>query len=351
MSFPALGVVIVSFNATDVILDCLDSLLAASDVVLHIVVVDNASTDGSADLIRTWAAGQAGTRQTPDLPFPVPHRKEALPLYDRVPDTSEHSTVTLLEAGVNGGFAAGVNIGLAALHQIPTLDRFWVLNPDCIVPPQTPAHFATYQPPGGQFSLMGGRVRYIHDPDQLQSDGGVVNRRSGVTSNVNRGCSHAHTPRPDPGSLDFVSGANMVASRAFYDRVGPLPEDYFLYYEEVDWALRRGDMPLAVCPEAEVFHHTGTSIGSATSAKIGSPFAVYFMYRSRMRFVRHHSPRWQSYARAYALAKAGQLLIKGHYRHAGAIWAAVCGTPVPADIRARLSPQAAERAFSNLSGT
>lgn len=349
MSFPALGVVIVSFNATDVILDCLDSLLAASDVVLHIVVVDNASTDGSADLIRNWAAGQTGARQTPDLPFPVQHRTQALPLYDHVPDTSEGSTVTLLETGVNGGFAAGVNIGLAALHQIPTLDRFWVLNPDCVVPPQTPVQLATYQPPGGVFSVMGGRVRYIHDTDQLQSDGGVFNRRSGVTSNVNRGCSHAQTPRPDPDALDFISGANMVASRAFYDHAGPLPEDYFLYYEEVDWALRRGDLPLAICPEAEVFHHTGTSIGSATSAKIGTPFAVYFMYRSRMRFMRRYAPEWQLYARAYALAKAGQLLLKGHPRHAGAIWSAVCGTKVPADIRARLSPPAADRAFSDLS--
>ena len=214
MSFPALGVVIVSFNATDVILDCLDSLLAAPDVVLHIVVVDNASTDGSADLIRAWAAGQAGPRQPPELPFAVPHHPQALPLHDRVPHTSERSTVTLLEAPMNGGFAAGVSLGLAALHQVPTLDRFWVLNPDCIVPPQTPLHFATYHPPGGVFSVMGGRVRYVHDPDQLQSDGGVFNRRSGVTSNISRGCSHARTPPPDTETLDYISGATIVASRA-----------------------------------------------------------------------------------------------------------------------------------------
>ena len=197
---------------------------------------------------------------------------------------------------------------------------------------------------------MGGRVRYVHDPDQVQSDGGVFNRRSGVTSNVNRGHSHLRTPAPDVAMLDFISGANMVASRAFYDQAGPMPEDYFLYYEEVDWALRRGNLPLALCPGADVFHHTGTAIGSATSARIASPFAVYFMYRSRMRFVRRHLPGQALYARIYALAKAGQLLLQGYREHAAAIWAAVITGRVPARVRARLSPEAAKRAFSPLAG-
>ena len=55
---PRLGVVIVAFNSADVILDCLESLLASGGVALSVVVVDNGSGDGTPDLLRAWAAGQ-----------------------------------------------------------------------------------------------------------------------------------------------------------------------------------------------------------------------------------------------------------------------------------------------------
>ena len=66
---PALGVVIVTFNSTDVILDCLESLFAATGTRLAIAVVDNASTDGTAALLRDWAAGRRPYVPPADLPF------------------------------------------------------------------------------------------------------------------------------------------------------------------------------------------------------------------------------------------------------------------------------------------
>ena len=84
----------------------------------------------------------------------------------------------------------------------------------------------------GPFALMGGRVIYLDTPDVIQIDGGTLDRRTGVTGNLALGRSHAATPPPDPARLDFISGASMVASRAFYERAGPMAEGYFLYYEE-----------------------------------------------------------------------------------------------------------------------
>jgi GT2 family glycosyltransferase len=338
MPLPApLGVVIVAYNSADVILDCLETLCAAAaadGTALRVAVVDNASSDGSAGAVADWASGIRPWTAPADLPF------AAAPL----PKPLAPGLVTVIPAGVNGGFAAGVNLGCTALFADPQIARVWVLNPDSLVPPGTPAAFAGFDP--GPFALMGGRVTYADLPDRIQIDGGTLDRRTGVTGNLNLGCSFAATPAPAAAEMAFVTGASMVASRAFWDRAGPMAEDYFLYYEEVDWALRRGDLPLALCPQARVYHRAGTAIGSPRPGRPASPFSLYFKHRGRMRFVRRHLPAARATAWAYTLAKAVQYRLKGWPEEAAALLAGARDAAPPAAVRARLAPEAAARAFA-----
>lgn len=342
MSQACLGVVIVTYNSDDVILDCLQSLLLSQDVRLKIAVVDNASQDGTPGRIRAWAARQEAHVPGEDIPFPLPELPEPIPFDAPVPGTPGH-VLTLIETGVNGGFAAGVNVGLAALAKDPAIDRFWILNPDSVVPPGTAHAFATAPEPEGGFSLMGGRVLYCDGTGRIQIDGGTINRRTGVTGNVNLGQPHAQTPAPDPARMDFITGASMVASRRFYEQAGPMPEDYFLYYEEVDWALQRERLPLAYCAEGIVYHRAGSAIGSPTLGRPASPFSLYFKHRARLRFMRRHFPKAVPQALAYSAAKAAQLLSKGYLREAATILSASLGRKPSAEIRKRLSPEALAR--------
>ncbi len=344
---PALGVAIVSFNSADVILDCLESLLASTGVRLHIVVVDNASTDDTVDCLRGWAAGASGHAVAADLPFPLAAAAKPVPLAEsRLPVAPPAAPgVLLVHAGVNGGYAAGVNAGLECLAAVPGLDRFWILNPDSAVPPGTARAFATEAGPAGGFSLMGGRVNYLEKPDVIQIDGGLIDWRTGATSNVNQGASSADAPAPDPARMDFITGASMVVSRRFWDAAGPMREDYFLYYEEVDWAMQRGSLPLAYCPAGIVFHRAGTSIGSPTPFRIGSPFAIYFKHRNRMRFIRRFRPAARFTAHAFTLAKAAQMMLRGHRREAAVLVSASFDRDPPADVRARITGPAASLAF------
>jgi hypothetical protein len=343
---PTLGVIIVTFNSADVIADCLESLLAARGVRLRILVVDNCSTDDTLARLEAWAAGATPYTAPPDIPFPLAASPKPLRLHapGEVPESPD-STLTLLKSPVNGGFAAGVNLGLAQLARDPALQRFWILNPDSVVPPETPGRLATALGPEARFALMGGRVNYLDPPERIQIDGGTINRLTGVTGNINLGRPHPETPPPAAASMAFVTGASMVASRAFYERAGPLREDYFLYYEEVDWALRRGDLPLAYCEGALVYHRAGTAIGSPTIERMASAFSLYFKHRARMRFVRRFFPTALPTAYAYSLAKAAQIALKGYRREALALLRAVHGLPPPPAVRARLSPEAARRAF------
>ena len=344
--FPSLGVAICTFNSADVILDCLESLLASTGVALSIVIADNASTDGTVGLLRDWAAGRVAYAPPADCPFAFRPAARSAPLpLDGSASPDVLHRIHLIETGVNGGFAGGVNAGLAALAAQLDLDRFWILNPDSMVPADSALAFATCPGPDAGFSLMGGRVMYLETPDLIQIDGGTINRWTGVTGNLNLRARHDTTAPADPAQLGFITGASMVASRAFYAAAGPMPEDYFLYYEEVDWAMRRGALPLAYCHGGLVYHRAGTAIGSPTLGRPASPFSLYFKHRGRLRFMRRHFPAGVPTALLYSLAKAGQLLLKGYPVEGWTLLAASLGLPPSARVRTRLSPEAQKRAF------
>ena len=328
-----LGVVVVTFNATDVILDCLESLLAIADTPLRIVVVDNASPDNTAEFIRDWAAGRTAYTPSDDLPFPITPAPKPLALNE----TADPAPLTLIAHSENSGYAGGVNIGLAHLMAHGDLENIWVLNPDSITAPDTPAAYLAKAAATPDYGLMGGRTCYMDPPDLIQIDGGLLNRKTGVTGNLNQGKRHGETPAPADDTLDFIMGGNMVASRAFLDAVGLMEEDYFLYYEEVDWAFRRGDLPLVYCEDGLVHHRAGTAIGSRKMSQVASPLSMYFKYRGRLRFMRRFFPKSLLTAYGFALVKLAQTALQGHRQEAWAGFAGLVGLRPPKAVSARLS--------------
>ena len=344
MPLSPLGVVVVTFNSEPVILDCLESLLTSRGVPLRIAVVDNDSPDRTVTALRDWASGKTPYQKPDDIPFDWQACTKPIGLDGSASEHCPHQ-VTLIETGINGGFAAGVNAGLAYLANDPEIDRFWILNPDGVAFPQAPAAFASLPAPEGGFSLIGGRVLYLDGTDRIQIDGGTIKTHLGVTGNVNQGRLHAETPPPTVEQMDFITGASMVVSRQFYEQAGPMTEDYFLYYEEVDWALQRGALPMLYCPDGVVYHRAGTAIGSPTLSRPATPFSLYFKHRCRMRFVRRHFPSALPTAFLYSVAKSAQLLLKGYPIEAWTIMQASLGLPPSKAVRNKLTPAAQKRAF------
>lgn len=328
-AIPTLGVVVVTYCGADVIATCLETLMGAQDVALRVVVVDNGSPDDTVAVIKDWASGAAPFQAS--LPFIVSDIAKPIPL----DGTGEGHQITLIETGQNTGFAGGVNHGLAVLAKDPGIDRFWVLNPDCAVPPATPEKLA--RAPGG-FSLMGNRIIFQDDPDMIQIDGGLINWTTGVTSNLNTLRDPATTPAPTPEQMQFISGASMVASRAFYESVGPMKEDYFLYYEEVDWALRR-NAPLAWADGAPVYHKGGASIGSRTTRQRASALSLYFIHRARVMFLWRFRKTSLSQGLIYSLAKSVQLLGQGDRAGAAAVLRGTFQMRPPKAVRIKLGQE------------
>ena len=326
----SIGVILVAYNTGDVLLDCLEALIAASEhpggPELRVLVVDNASPDGTRARLAAWAAGRPDAPPR-DMPVPAPKGRGAvrLDVRDLARDgthgalgTLRGGTVGLLLAGSNGGFAAGVNLGLETFRGMAGVDWTWILNSDAMTEPQTPAALeAAARAAGGRFAAMGGRVLLTDPPGMIQADaGGRIDRWLGRLKPFGQETMPGDgRPVPDDSELDYVSGAHMLVSPAFLEAAGPMPEGYFLYFEEIDWCLRRGDLPLRRAPDAAVHHRNGSSIGSekARGAKDAgpSPLAAYWMFRNRLRFIARWYPAGVPTTLAYSLMKVAQYLRRG----------------------------------------
>lgn len=309
----AIGVVIVAYNSGEVILDCLESLLASRNADLRILVVDNGSQDDTVSIIRSWASGQrvwdgSGKPFTPKPhgPIPVIESREKI---SGVPN----GTIAILRSKENRGFAGGVNLGLRTFRDIEEVNYFWILNPDSMVENFTAMALAARADSAGRFGIIGGRVFYASPAETIQSDGGRVNLWTGICTPFNITKVGRDVPPPFEAELDYISGAHMLISREFIDQAGLMPEEYFLYFEEIDWCLRRGSLPLLFCADAPVHHHGGVTIGSSTIHNGPSPLSAYFMARSRLRFIREFRPAAVPISFVYATLKALRMIARGQY--------------------------------------
>lgn len=331
------GVVVVTYNAGEIILDCLESLLASKGVDLRVVVVDNASGDDTIKIIENWAEDPTGWVQ-PDSGHFTAASHDPVTLVSGIPDGG-NSEIALIRSSVNKGFAGGVNIGLRLLQADPEIEYFWVLNPDCTTENLTASRMVDYAGEVGSFSIMTGRIFYKTPALMIQSDGGYINFLTGICTPYNLGKTGRDIPAPADADLDYISGSHMFVSRLFLDRTGLMPEEYFLYYEEIDWCCRRGDLPMLICPGAVVHHDGGHSLGSARLDRGPSQVASYFMGRSRMKFIRRHKPLGLPLAFAYSLAKVIKFLLKGQTEPALAMLRGISGMEPPRAVKEGFNPR------------
>lgn len=255
---PVLSVIVVNWNTRDLLLACLASLRReAARVALEIIVVDNASADGSAE-----AAAAA------------------------FPET------VLIRNGENRGFAAATNQGLARAR-----GRYWaLLNPDAEVTPGALAELASELDRRPEIWAAGPKL--LNADGSLQPSGrrfptparsalqGLLPARLKRTAWWRRRV-FGRVDFDVPARVDEVSGACLVARREAYARVGLLDERFFLFFEEVDWCLRlaRAGGQIWYLPAAQVIHRWGAGM----SQMLGE--SVLHNYRSEFRYWRKHGGR------------------------------------------------------------
>jgi GT2 family glycosyltransferase len=295
------AVVLLNFNGWRDTLACVDSLLNSKCGFRTLVICDNASTDDSmAELRKGLVERQAQIAETWESWWGIKAAASFLELGGQEVEQTDtiRLPIALLNTGANWGFAKGNNFGLRLALKNPQISYFWLLNNDTIVPESTISTLWAECQQRPDLGLVGATVIYHHHPEMVQAlCGGALNRRTAETRHVGAflPVSEVKDSKAFVGQveseIDYVLGASMWATRAWVEKVGVLGESYFLYYEEMDWAIRgQPYFEIGYAPKAIVYHKEGASIG--TDPNGGSPFSVFHLFRSKMIFSINHLPKY-----------------------------------------------------------
>ena len=295
--------VIVNWNGWRDTIECLESVFRGEIVPDTTVVCDNGSTDGSVDRIRDWAAGRLVPFLAPDHPLrsfihPFIGRSVTCVEYDR--ETAERggtadgnrARLVLIRTGGDLGYAGGTNIGLRYLLAVGGDSPVWLLNPDTIVEPAAGRELWRRITAAPRIGMCGSNVRYHQTPHLNQAlGGGRHNWWFALPRHIGAGTPVGSGPREEDvaSRMTYVYGASMMVTRRFLREVGLLDESYFLYFEELDLAMRgrRNGFGLGYASGSVVYHRGG---GTPDGEGTRSMEADYHFLRNRLRVTRKYRP-------------------------------------------------------------
>ncbi|AFY77766.1 putative glycosyltransferase [Pleurocapsa sp. PCC 7327] len=264
-------IVIVNYRTPTLTIDCLHSLANEVESLpnLSAIVVDNDSGDGSIEQIETAIKTQGRSHWA-----------------------------TILAAERNGGYAYGNNLAIRpALASSHPPDYILLLNPDTIARPAAIKTLVDFMEQHPQVGIVGSR---LEDPDGTPQHSAFrfhtllseleSGLRLGVVSRLLSKWIIAPSVSEVACQTDWVAGASMMIRREVFESIGLMDEEYFMYYEEVDFCLqaKKAGWSCWYVPESRVVHLVGQSSG-VTNTKIPPQRRPQYWFDSRRRyFLKNH---------------------------------------------------------------
>ncbi|WP_421870882.1 glycosyltransferase family 2 protein [Marinoscillum sp.] len=238
------SIITVNYNQPEVTLELLKSLREQDYQNLEVIVVDNGSRE------------DASARINEEYPETITIRSEK-----------------------NLGFAGGNNLGIRA----STGDCLFFLNNDTVVPKGTIASLVDVLHREEETGVVCPVINYFDHPKVTQFAGYTpINTITGR----NHAVGYMKQIPVDRLLMEspFAHGAAMMLRRSVVDQVGLMPENYFLYYEELDWGAKitKAGFKIKVDRSVRIFHKESISTGKA------SPLKTYFQTRNRILFMRRN---------------------------------------------------------------
>jgi GT2 family glycosyltransferase len=243
------SIITVNYNQTNVTEQLLASIEATNTYpAIELIVVDNASNN---DPVPQWR-------------IKYPH-------------------ITFIRSEVNLGFAGGNNLGVKAAKG----HYLFFVNNDTEFTEGLIASLVAILDNNPQVGMVSPKIRYYDQPNVLQYAGftnmnyyTMRNRCIGQFEE-DKGQYDNHT-----GPTGYIHGAAMMVRKAAADKAGLMAENFFLYYEEMDWNdhIKRAGYQIWLQPKALIYHKESVSVGRVSGLK------EYFMNRNRLLFIRRNAP-------------------------------------------------------------
>ena len=247
-----LSIITINYNGLKDTCELIDTL-PLNDETIEVIVVDNAST-----------------------------QDEATELEKRYP------LIIVIRSDKNLGFAGGNNLGIKAAHG---KYLFFINNDTILSQPSVLSLLITRLESSAQIGMVCPKIRFTWDKQPIQYAGytplskiTLRNKSIGFGEQDN---GQYDTPHPTP----YAHGAAMMVKREVIEKVGMMPECYFLYYEELDWSMmiRRAGYEIWYEPACTIFHKESQTTGQM------SPLKTYFITRNRLLFAQRNAQKDTKY--------------------------------------------------------
>lgn len=248
--FPLISIIIINYNQLQVTCEFLESTKALTYPNYEIILVDNNS---------------------------LPNPSSAI--------NSLYPNVRLILNTENLGFTGGNNVGIRKARG----EYYFIVNNDTEVTPDLLERLLEPFREDASIGVVSPKIRYFTQPDIIQYAGfEEMNFFTGRNSTI--GNNEVDKGQYNEGRYtSYAHGAGMMVKREVVEKVGPLPDIFFIYYEELDWSahIRRAGYQIYYQPAALLYHKESMTTGK------DSPFKAYYHNRNRILFMRRNTTRIQ----------------------------------------------------------
>lgn len=254
MNSKSIAIILLNWNNSDYTIECIKSLKKTTYLNKKIIVVDNASSDDSVLKI-----------------------------------SSNYPDVDIFVNSKNLGFTGGNNVGIKIAIK-ENYDFIMLLNNDTIV------EKSFLEPLVDAFNANVGAVQPLilnyPDNETIWNNGGKIDNFFGRFITVDKNKSLKSIDKFHNKKTQWISGCCFMIKSSLVSKIGLLDEEFFVYFEDVDWSIKISDLKLEliVVQKSRIFHHEGASWNSKKKSFQGyvSPYTHYLNVRNHIFILRKH---------------------------------------------------------------
>lgn len=247
-NYPLISIITVNYNQSVVTSQLLDTLKNLTYSKYEIIVVDNGSSKESPDWLK-----------------------------------EKYPAINLIKTGENLGFAGGNNVGINASKG----EYLLFINNDTEVPANFIEPIVQLMKNNRTIGMVSPKIKFYWDPSIIQYAGftkmSTITIRNHSIGYLQKDSDSFNTTM----ETHSIHGAAMMVKREVIETIGLMPQIYFLYYEEHDWAVKakREGYKLYYCAQSHILHKESLSTGK------DSPLKTYYLNRGRLIYTIRNSKR------------------------------------------------------------
>lgn len=331
-------IIILNWNGWEDTIECLESVFRNAYPNYKVIVCDNNSSDNSLDKIKQWANGKLRAKQSKEnfiSTFTIPPVSKPIQYieYDRKQAelggyTEENASLILIQTGDNLGFAGGNNVGIRYALARDKFKYIWMLNNDTIIEKNALVHLVRRMEVNSLIGICGSTLLFYDRPNVIQAlGGGVLNKWFSTSKHigVNQKSNISIDTEAIERKMDYVTGASMLATRQFILDIGLMSEEYFLYFEELDWIFRaKSKYTLGYADNSIVYHKEGGTIGSNSTGHLKSELSDYYLIQNRLMFSRKYLKKYLIFTYLGLMISIINRIIRGQYSRIIMIFKIIC---------------------------